>query len=268
MSSLYRSLIGVAFGSLLISSALAAADIEVKKATFKSGNLLIEGTAPAGVFVKIDGTDFKDKANANGKFAIDVAYRPPNCQVMLTAGGATVDVLIDGCGPGVVTRGNWSANKSFDAGDLAAHEGSTWLALRANKGKEPGSAGSGNDWQAFAKRGPKGPKGPDGPEGESGDLASANLKQRLCDGSGGNPYDDDESYGCSIFCPKEKAAVTGWEQQDYYGISQVVDPDLVESGASYRFRVRRNAAFDGDVVKVAILCLNEPSPIGPIVSEP
>lgn len=247
---------------LLASVAIAAPGIEIGRATLSGGSLVIEGKAAAGATVRIDGTSFEKKANANGKFSFDVAYRPPNCAVTLAAGAASVDVLIDRCAPGVVTRGVWSANKSFAEGDLALHEGSTWLALRANKGKQPGEAGSQQDWQIFAAEGPEGARGPAGPEGKSSIFATGKVRERFCDGSSEFPYTSGgEVFDCAIFCPVGTAAITGWAQNASRAFAGVLNPRLVSVASSFRFEVREWGSSFGDELKVAILCLDEPSPI-------
>jgi hypothetical protein len=174
---LLRSRVASAFSALLFSlgmaaggsEAIAAANLTIQTATIQSGRLIIAGTAAAtGTVVKIDGTTFQAIANAQKQFAFNVAYRTPDCIIVLTSPTGALRVLIERCAPGVFSRGNWISTVQYQRGDLVSLGGWKWLALRANIGKQPGAQTSSLDWQLFASRGSAGPQGVAGPTGVQG----------------------------------------------------------------------------------------------------
>ena len=168
MTALRRSFLAISAASLLLASpSLAATDLTIQTATLQSGRLTITGTAAAaGTVVKIHGTTFQSVANAQKQFSFDIAYRTPDCIIVLTTPTGALSVLVDRCAPGVLSRGNWISTVQYQRGDLVFLGGSTWLALRANVGKQPGTSSA--DWLVFAARGPAGPQGVAGPPGLQG----------------------------------------------------------------------------------------------------
>jgi len=277
---LLRSLVVSAFAAVLLTfevaavgnAAFAAANLTIQTATLQSGRLVITGTAAsAGTVVRINGTSFQSVANAQKQFAFNIIYRTPDCIVVLTTPTGALSVLIDRCAPGVVSRGPWISTVQYQRGDLVLRGGSTWLALRANVGKQPGAQTSSLDWQVFAARGPTGPQGfagatglqgaqgprgftgiegppgedgEDGPPGDdgpagapgaSGIFAGATIVTKTCTDE--ESYDYVDTYNnlyCIAACPTNKAAVTGWSRNPLSeGGSPEVENPFFEDGTFY-----------------------------------
>jgi len=168
MSLVLRCIGAIALAWTLAASVAEAANLTIQTATLRAGRLLIVGKGPVGTLVRIQGTLFENRADAQGAFRFNVVYRTPNCIIPLVSGADTLFVLVDSCAPGVLERGNWSGSVQYYSGDLVQRAGSTWYALRANKNKLPGAVGTSLDWSLFAARGPVGPRGPAGLPGDDG----------------------------------------------------------------------------------------------------
>jgi hypothetical protein len=167
----------LAYQTALGPSAEAAANLTIQTATLQSGRLVIVGTAQsAGTVVRIQGTSFQATANAQRQFSFNVVYRTPECIIPLASPTGVLSVLIDRCAPGLVMRGAWISTAKYLRGDLVLFDGSTWLARRANTGKEPGGSTSAGDWQVFAERGPTGPRGVAGATGPQGEQGPQGLR--------------------------------------------------------------------------------------------
>jgi hypothetical protein len=67
-------------------------------------------------------------------------------------------------------KGAWSAVPKYNPGDIVNHEGSSWLALKVNKGIRPPSLGT---WGLLAQRGNDGVRGGIGPTGPTGPQGAA-----------------------------------------------------------------------------------------------
>jgi hypothetical protein len=257
MSILLRTFSATALASLFFAQpSSAATNITITKASLEAGRLVIAGFAPPGTLIRIQGTDFTDRANAQRRFSFDIAYRTPDCQIVLTTSGGAINVLIDSCAPGVLSRGPWGANAQYDSGDLVLFEGSNWIALRGNRNKRPGATGSGADWQLFAERGPVGPRGPVGAEGpqgptgpqgvqgptgpvgptgpqgfkgeegppgisgNSGEFAGAQIASEACNLGTFQFIDtvpDPDQWYCIAACPPGQVAATGWALNENSG---------------------------------------------------
>jgi hypothetical protein len=172
------------------AAAATTSRLNVDVVTLAGGRLVITGTAAvAGQAISIKTTNFKTVADAQRRFSFNVDFRTPDCRVNLVSNTYSVALLIADCSPvGVRNRGGWSAAVSYVQNDLVAYAGSTWIARRSNKNKQPGTAGTGVDWQVFAARGtlglrgPQGARGPAGPAGPAGSPGPAGLQ--------GNPGDE------------------------------------------------------------------------------
>lgn len=68
--------------------------------------------------------------------------------------------------PVVLYRGVWRANKLYDRGDEATHDGSTWHCNADGSTQRPGT---GSDWTLAVKRGNHGKDGAPGPQGPRGE---------------------------------------------------------------------------------------------------
>lgn len=133
----------------------AAQGLEVASAALVGGRLKIEGTAAkGGSLVAIDGTAFKKVADGDGRFAFDVALRPPACKLTLRAGSAKRDVIVAGCAP---------VGDPGEAGPRG-HAGPPGPAGPQGAQGAVGAKG------AAGATGPKGATGPAGPAGDAGPI--------------------------------------------------------------------------------------------------
>jgi len=73
--------------------------------------------------------------------------------------------------PGVNWRGPWASNAAYAQGDAVSDNGSSWVAVVANNGSEPGLS---TDWNLLAARGDDGPPGPS-VTGETGPMGPMGL---------------------------------------------------------------------------------------------
>jgi hypothetical protein len=71
---------------------------------------------------------------------------------------------------GINWRGEWSVDASYDIGDAVSYQGSSFLAVRANKGARPSPTGK---WNRLAAKGDVGPRGEQGAKGEAGPSGEA-----------------------------------------------------------------------------------------------
>jgi Collagen triple helix repeat (20 copies)/IPT/TIG domain len=69
--------------------------------------------------------------------------------------------------PGLEWQGLWDQTTPYDENDAVSHEGSSWIARRANVGVTPEE---GEDWTLVAAMGATGDKGDAGDEGDKGDI--------------------------------------------------------------------------------------------------
>ncbi len=141
-----------AFALLAFAATAGAADITVTSAKIQAGKLVVTGKTAARARVRLDGqAAHTATANAKGKFKFDLVYLPSDCVVTLeTNQGASTEAVVGNCAQGISPRGEWSAAASYSGNDLVTHDGSSWLARRANANATPGDGG---DWQLFAAGG-------------------------------------------------------------------------------------------------------------------
>jgi hypothetical protein len=160
----------------------AGPGITVTSAGLSAGKLVITGTAAQGVVVTIQGTAFTATANALKQFTFSVVYRTPDCKLTLATNTGTLPILIGNCGPtGVNPKGTWNATAAYAGDDLTLYLGTTYRALRANKGKRPDLSAA--DWQVFAARGATGAPGAKGDKGDPGDagaLGGLVRREKVC----------------------------------------------------------------------------------------
>ena len=74
---------------------------------------------------------------------------------------------------GIAFRGAWGSAISYVADDAVAHQGSAWLAKRANQNVPPVE---GADWTLLAQKGDTGPQGPQGNVGPIGPTGPQGIK--------------------------------------------------------------------------------------------
>lgn len=68
--------------------------------------------------------------------------------------------------PGLIWRGAWNADASYNVGDAVFFYGSAYIAIVVNTDACP--TGENADWDLLAAQGGIGPAGPPGPQGETG----------------------------------------------------------------------------------------------------
>ena len=170
---LFGALVLVLAGILAPAAASAAGPgITVTFANLAAGKLSITGTASQqGILVTIQGTSFTAMSNAQKQFVFNVVYRTPDCKLTLVTTTGTLPILVGNCGPtGVNPKGTWNATAAYVGDDLTLYLGTTYRALRANKGKRPDLSAA--DWQVFAARGAPGAPGAKGDKGAPGDAGA------------------------------------------------------------------------------------------------
>lgn len=69
-------------------------------------------------------------------------------------------------GPGMESKGAWSASSSYASGDVVTYAGSSWIAVAASANKVPGANPS--DWSQLTSIGQPGPHGDTGAPGPRG----------------------------------------------------------------------------------------------------
>ncbi len=161
------SAVAATAGSIQVLSEVGTSDLTVSVVTLEAGRLVIAGTASSvGVVVRIQGTAFEATADTESRFDFNVDFRTPDCRVTLETNSGAQAFLIGNCGPGTMPRGAWSTQVQYYSGDLVLLSGSTYRALKANKGRRPNTSAA--EWQLFAARGVAGAPGPSGPPGQQG----------------------------------------------------------------------------------------------------
>jgi hypothetical protein len=159
----------------------------VLSAELSTGRLQITGYATRSALVTIQGTAFKTTANPGRTFDFNLAYRTANCVVVLVTSTGSVAAPISNCTAGLSARGAWSASTPYQPGDLALFQGTTWVALLDNQGKQPNlysastrssraAAAAVAYWAAFAPGGDQGPRGPAGATGAAGLQGPTGIK--------------------------------------------------------------------------------------------
>ena len=155
-------------------AAAGTSGVTVTVATLAGGRLVITGTAQPGKVVTILSTNFKATADAQRRFSFNVDFRTPDCRVYLVTNSGWEGLNVANCGPvGLLNRGAWLVSTSYAQNDVVLFAGSSWIALRANKAKLPGTAAAAADWQVLVARGAVGLQGPAGSQGVSGPQGPA-----------------------------------------------------------------------------------------------
>ncbi|HUG61953.1 MAG TPA: hypothetical protein VMP03_08910, partial [Methylomirabilota bacterium] len=147
----------------------------VTTATVRNGRLVIVGsTSRPRQVVRLDAPSvrvvFGRGKRGGSAFRIDVPALPGDCSIVLTVGRIrTTPLPLAGCNdlaPPLRPRGAWRAGRAYGVNDLVLHQGATWRALKANRGRAPGPVTG--IWQVFAAAGAVGPPGVRGLQGAQG----------------------------------------------------------------------------------------------------
>jgi len=84
-------------GTVLLFSSAATADIQIDKAIYTNGILIVQGeTSGPFQIVTLDGR-FKRRSDKGGHFVFRIAYRPLFCEIDLTSGRDVKSVEVKNC---------------------------------------------------------------------------------------------------------------------------------------------------------------------------
>lgn len=82
--------------------------------------------------------------------------------------------------PGLTYRGIWSSAQTYTSDETVTYNGSSFISLRINTGKNPST--SAEDWGMLASRGETGAAGATGPQGPQGPAGSTSYNAGTLDG--------------------------------------------------------------------------------------